>query len=170
MPQKPAEKLTPEDYVPLFWFPIGSVFSNQSNRIGNPRNIHSVQKVPWPSADIPRTTAFPQIEVPSQNRDRAGILLEVQHTILRVISFFNDKTAGKESTKRVKLISRNSYHLWFCLPHTNHNLTRSDRRFDTKHDWIGGHYAHLSSIGCKKSPDPPGLFHWILNHFLKWCL
>jgi hypothetical protein len=25
-------------------------------------------------------------------------------------------------------------------------------------------------IGCKKSPDPPGLFHWILNHFLKWCL
>jgi hypothetical protein len=22
-------------------------------------------------------------------------------------------------------------------------------------------------IGCKKSPDPPGLFHWILNHFLK---
>jgi hypothetical protein len=26
------------------------------------------------------------------------------------------------------------------------------------------------NIGCKKSPDPPGLFHWILNHFLKWCL
>jgi hypothetical protein len=23
------------------------------------------------------------------------------------------------------------------------------------------------AIGCKKSPDPPGLFHWILNHFLK---
>jgi hypothetical protein len=28
----------------------------------------------------------------------------------------------------------------------------------------------INSIGCKKSPDPPGLFHWILNHFLKWCL
>jgi hypothetical protein len=27
-------------------------------------------------------------------------------------------------------------------------------------------YLHID-IGCKKSPDPPGLFHWILNHFLK---
>jgi hypothetical protein len=25
-------------------------------------------------------------------------------------------------------------------------------------------------IGGKESPDPPGLFHWILNYWLNWCL
>jgi hypothetical protein len=33
-------------------------------------------------------------------------------------------------------------------------------------DWIWNRHSRV----CKKSPDPPGLFHWILNHFLKWCL
>jgi hypothetical protein len=54
-----------------------------------------------------------------------------------------------------------------------HTLLDTRRRKITKEiTWthVNNLEQWIQTIGCKKSPDPPGLFHWILNHFLKWCL
>jgi hypothetical protein len=62
----------------------------------------------------------------------------------------------------------------FCLSESDLTDSRIwiPDNFETFESFLFDNCKLVSSIafeciGCKKSPDPPGLFHWILNHFLK---